>query len=198
VRCNQDGSGTISWSATGIATGPYSGPFTETGRVSFGPPPNSTDFGQLTSVEVTFHIDSALGDVDGRKFLAETSLQGAICGEITTISGSLFTAGHVFDVVRYVAIIKPVTGGSFVDQGTSFLQVVTTIPGTGAVDTTFGLVSELFTSELAVTQPVLPDAKEQCKETGFLIFGVFKNQGDCVSFLSTYGKNEPGKNQPKP
>ena len=31
---------------------------------------------------------------------------------------------------------------------------------------------------------------------GWQAFG-FKNQGDCVSFVATHGKNEPGKNNPK-
>jgi len=43
----------------------------------------------------------------------------------------------------------------------------------------------------------LPTTKEQCKNGGWRNFGTsFKNQGDCVSFVATNGKNEPGKNQP--
>ena len=37
----------------------------------------------------------------------------------------------------------------------------------------------------------LPEAQEQCKNGGWQTFGVFKNQGDCVSFLSTEGRNPP-------
>jgi hypothetical protein len=62
--------------------------------------------------------------------------------------------------------------------------------------TSTGLVSESFLSTLAAARPLLPDAKEQCKDKGFLIFGVFENQGDCVSFVTTNGKNEPGQNIP--
>jgi hypothetical protein len=41
----------------------------------------------------------------------------------------------------------------------------------------------------------LPGIKEECQGApGFESFGVFKNQGDCVSFISTEGKNEPGQN----
>ncbi len=47
--------------------------------------------------------------------------------------------------------------------------------------------------------PSLPTAKEQCKEEGFKVFTAgFKNQGDCVSFVATQGKNEPGKNMSSP
>jgi hypothetical protein len=37
----------------------------------------------------------------------------------------------------------------------------------------------------------LPISKEQCKNGGWQSFGIFKNQGDCVSFLATGGKNPP-------
>jgi hypothetical protein len=39
--------------------------------------------------------------------------------------------------------------------------------------------------------PSLPTSKEQCKKGGWRSFGVFKNQGDCVSFVATGGKNPP-------
>ena len=38
----------------------------------------------------------------------------------------------------------------------------------------------------------LPTSKEQCKKGGWRTFGVFKNQGDCVSFVATGGGNPPG------
>jgi hypothetical protein len=37
----------------------------------------------------------------------------------------------------------------------------------------------------------LPTSKDQCKHGGWRTFGVFKNQGDCVSFVATGGKNPP-------
>ena len=39
----------------------------------------------------------------------------------------------------------------------------------------------------------LPTAKDHCKHGGWQSFGVFKNQGDCVSFVATKGKNPPAK-----
>jgi hypothetical protein len=45
--------------------------------------------------------------------------------------------------------------------------------------------------------PAFPTTKQQCKKGGWKDFGLlFKNQGDCVSFVATGGKNEPGKNLP--
>ena len=42
-----------------------------------------------------------------------------------------------------------------------------------------------------ITSP-LPTASAQCKDGGWQAFGVFKNQGDCVSFVASKGKNQPG------
>jgi Thrombospondin type 3 repeat len=42
----------------------------------------------------------------------------------------------------------------------------------------------------------LPASDGDCKKGGWQAYGIFKNQGDCVSFVATHGKNEPGKNSP--
>jgi hypothetical protein len=46
---------------------------------------------------------------------------------------------------------------------------------------------------------LLPTTKEQCKNGGWRSFGsTFKNQGDCVSFVATNGRNQPSGSQPQP
>jgi hypothetical protein len=41
----------------------------------------------------------------------------------------------------------------------------------------------------------LPTDAAQCKKDGWKNYGTsFANQGDCVSYVTTHGKNEPGKN----
>jgi hypothetical protein len=52
------------------------------------------------------------------------------------------------------------------------------------------------TFDLELT-PAPPSSADQCKQGGWQTFGSFKNQGDCVSFVATGGKNEPGKNAKK-
>jgi len=37
-----------------------------------------------------------------------------------------------------------------------------------------------------------PTSADQCKKGGWQVFGIFKNEGDCVSFVATGGKNPPG------
>jgi hypothetical protein len=45
---------------------------------------------------------------------------------------------------------------------------------------------------LTGTQACLPATKQECKNGGWRDFGdTFKNQGDCVSFVATKGKNPP-------
>ncbi len=44
--------------------------------------------------------------------------------------------------------------------------------------------------------PPLPTAKPQCKKNGYVAFG-FKNQGDCVSFIATGGRNQPAPRSPQ-
>jgi hypothetical protein len=44
---------------------------------------------------------------------------------------------------------------------------------------------------VVVDAPPLPTSKDECKDGGWQSFGVFKNQGDCVSFVATGGKNQP-------
>lgn len=43
----------------------------------------------------------------------------------------------------------------------------------------------------ATLVPALPTAKADCKGGGWQTFGVFENQGDCVSYVATGGKNPP-------
>jgi hypothetical protein len=44
---------------------------------------------------------------------------------------------------------------------------------------------------LIVDAPPLPTSTDQCKNGGWRNFPGFKNQGDCVSFVATKGKNQP-------
>jgi hypothetical protein len=41
------------------------------------------------------------------------------------------------------------------------------------------------------TAPPRPTTKDQCTNGGWQSYGVFKNQGDCVSYVATGGTNQP-------
>ena len=76
-------------------------------------------------------------------------------------------------------------------------STVEAIPGSGCPQPEAGYVDVGFAGEVTVVDapphPPLPTSKEQCKKGGWQRFGVFKNQGDCVSFVATGGKNPPGR-----
>jgi hypothetical protein len=50
----------------------------------------------------------------------------------------------------------------------------------------------------SVGAPPPPTSKAQCEHGGWKNYPQFQNQGDCVAFVATAGKNEPGKNVPTP
>lgn len=79
------------------------------------------------------------------------------------------------DCVSYVA-----TGGRNQPSGSSTSTSTTTTATT---------VSTTTTTTTAVRN--LPTSKDQCKKGGWAGFGVFKNQGDCVSYVATGGTNPP-------
>jgi hypothetical protein len=56
----------------------------------------------------------------------------------------------------------------------------------------FALDFPVLSGDLVVVDaPPLPTTKDECKNGGWKTFGAFKNQGDCVSFVATGGKNPP-------
>ena len=69
--------------------------------------------------------------------------------------------------------------------------ITTTQPPVGAIVTPANsTIGDLNIS--ATLSPEMPTTKEDCKQGGLeSFFGAFKNQGDCVSWVATGGKNLP-------
>jgi hypothetical protein len=82
-----------------------------------------------------------------------------------------------------------------IDNGPAGTDVVEAIPvgqGIGCAQPQPSYVTFNFRGDIVVVDaPPLPTSKDQCKNGGWRAFGVFKNQGDCVSFVATKGKNPP-------
>lgn len=202
VNCSIEetqGTGTISYTATGDAVGPYPGTFTESGTFTLGDaPPDATLPVQrtITSFTAEFEIDSP---TTGTRITGTRSAENvpliAACYELgsSNLSGTtqvrIAVPGAGEDpMTTYEAKIETPTG-TFVDRGTSyvFLREISFSDG----ETSGELInfSEGYVSSLL--QPVpLGLTKEQCTGGGYEGYG-FKNQGDCVSFVQTEGKNEP-------
>lgn len=173
---NCDAVGDFSFTASGVATGPYSGTFTETGTGTI----SQIFFGPVTAFSASFTVLSPSGDVlvRGTKSLDPTVPNPSV--------GCLSppNVGIVFGIpTAYVAtIVTP--AGDYRDEGTSIIQTLFSDPSSTFLD-------ERFASTLP--QPVLlpPTNKDQCKNGGWRNYPQFKNEGDCVSFVATSGKSPP-------
>jgi hypothetical protein len=71
--CNADGTGTLNFSASGSAFGPYPGTFTETGTLTFGPRPGAGQLNTITSYSAQFDISGANGTVTGTKHIGNVT-----------------------------------------------------------------------------------------------------------------------------
>jgi hypothetical protein len=119
-----------------------------------------------------------------------------------SVSGNTAVIGFQGTRVFFVDPPEPVSGELWVtDNGPAAFP-----PGAPSLDTFAG--SERFPStsppdcsapappsdrvfgDIIVTA-ALPASKEQCKDDLWRDFGVFKNQGDCVGFVATGGRNAP-------
>ena len=168
--CNELGAGgSFRFSVSGTAAGPFPGTFTESGSFT------TSLSGHLLTFSSNFTIKDSAGTttVTGTKSLSTTGVSEAPCDFAgvggTEIDGSIYTT--------YRATIT----GAGQDIGNAKISFV---------DDAFGSVTPiLFFSESFGSTG---GAQKQCKHGGWKSFGtLFKNQGDCVSFFATGGKNPP-------
>lgn len=123
------------------------------------------------------------------------------------VTGTIDTQSPQSVTLEFFANTVPTPGGdpSGYGEGATFLG-----DATPAADGTFSvalpsvapgtLISATATdaagntSEFAKDIPAitLPTSADQCKNGGWQAYGIFKNQGDCVSYVATKGKNPPG------
>ena len=105
-----DQSGSFTFQASGTATGPYAGTFTETGTATLSAPggfPGGGIARLVTSLDVSFDIDSPAGHVTGTKtLLAGASPPIAVCQEFGGGDHLYFALQYV----QYFATIHTATG----------------------------------------------------------------------------------------
>jgi hypothetical protein len=160
--------GSFKFSVSGSATGPFPGTFKESGSFTTSPS------GVVNGFSSTFTITSAAGPVTGSKLLAGSD-GIATCSQ----SGSRMFVSTSAIPTAYTATIN----GAQRNTGTATVSLA------GLLGVSVGLTfSESFTSPGVVQLTI----KEQCKNGGWQSFG-FKNQGGCVSFVATGGKNPPSE-----
>jgi hypothetical protein len=105
----------------------------------------------------------------------------------------------------FVGAIAPLNAdGSFTfDYVASPGQALPATIGVYTIDTFGNPQTLLYSTTVAASTPCsdqsslggahssLPTVKAQCQKSGWRQFGVFKNEGDCVSFVATGGRNKP-------
>ena len=132
-------------------------------------------------------------------------------GQVTaTTGGSIFFSGPVtcLNVQGNIALLKlQSTQGAFIglvsmritdNSGSTTPDLIQSTAGSGvsnecaSPEPSYILPSIVTSGAIVVTDtPPLPTSTDQCKNGGWQTYGVFKNQGDCVSFVATKGKNQP-------
>ncbi len=155
--CNPDGTSTVYFDASGTATGPYTGTFTETGTATIGPqaftdpPINSSFTGPVVTFDAIFTITSGTTQITGTKTLALVNGSQAI--------GDCFTHDlvHAVDVialdsVSYQAAIA--TGdATYSDHGRNPRVFVQHLENPVPQVVSQGFFED-FLSDLTVTEPL--------------------------------------------
>ena len=216
--CDPTGESTFEFSSSGPASGPYPGTYTEQGTAKIGPQdgpdrgflpdPTVPGFnlvssrgfatGPVVSIQAQFHISSPAGDITGTKTTNASTADGTgVCQDV--VNGLFPEVGYVGNgfirdmstTVDYDATIHT-PSGEYRDTGSSFLlgQELIALRNAGG-GSLGGQFLETFTSGLATPTPLLPTSGDDCMKNGWRRYGVFKNQGDCVSYVATDGKNPP-------
>jgi hypothetical protein len=152
---------TPNFSLSGTASGPYPGSFMESGTWA----PLDSSF------TTTFTITSGTTTITGAKTFSRGTpgLSGFFdCGADPT---TMDVSG-----IPYTATIQT-PNGSFHDEGVSTVFITITASGVATL-------TESFISSLTEPVPTAPTSKDQCKNGGWKAFPQFKNQGQCVRFVS--------------
>ncbi|MFP5319319.1 MAG: hypothetical protein ACLGI2_13640 [Acidimicrobiia bacterium] len=185
--CDEEG-GTAVATATGAATGPYPGTFSEQLTVTLGPA-DPSGLREIVDIQARFTIDSPVGQVEGTKSFDRTVVpeqfdtMEASCLED---SGSWYTHSiyAITPQLRYSALITA-ADGTFADFGTAtlFYSTFYVREGPQAGQTVDGF-EQRFRSDGVAPVVALPTDVDQCRDGGWARFG-FRNQGECVRYVVT-------------
>jgi hypothetical protein len=156
VTCNAD-SGTITFSAAGVATGPYAGSFTETGTAAVVAQVRQP----VLAFDASFSIDSPTGRVEGTKHEIAPASSDGFCANLGPFEGPTLPfadAAFFVPAIAYEATIHT-AAGSFTDSGGSFVHLAGCEP---VADPPFAcpskLLYEIFDSNQPSPIPVGPAA----------------------------------------
>ena len=137
------------------------------------------------------------GGLAGGEYLLETNTS-TVYPTTTTVTfgqgpfvfnGSAFTATAtvlVGSIVQAGAVTTITYSGDCVHQGINTCTATAIYAGDATHQPSQGVAT------ITILPPPFPTSADQCKKGGWSTYGIFRNQGDCVSFVATKGKNPPG------
>jgi hypothetical protein len=183
--CDPVAGGLASFTWSGQAAGPYNGTFTTTGSYTLVPSSTSSTGLTVASFAATFTITADNATVHGTLNATYPPLTSGAVWPPTGPMQWLYPtceSGALDIETSYTATISVPGGGDWQDAGLANVWTVSAFPKV-YFDT--GLPSP------TPAPPALPSDKSQCTSNRWKAFSLFKNQGDCVSYVATHGKNAP-------
>jgi hypothetical protein len=190
---------------TGFALAAALVPGSAVGQVPTGDSVVGSGHVQLTSFTVSIQAgpngESPTGSLSVSGFLSFTATPTCLNVSGRAAVGGFQIAGGFLVFQGFLASVVdngPPVNGQPVDTVvySGLLRTApTTCPAPGAPpppELLSTLGGPLTSGDLTVTDaPSLPTSTSQCKKGGWRNFGVFRNEGDCVSFVATDGRNPP-------
>jgi len=92
-------------------------------------------------------------------------------------------------VTKTIAASQSSGAETFTLTGSGITSV--TITPTGGCSTFWDFLIDKVQFDVVEAEPAVPTEKAECKNGGWETYDIFKNQGDCVSYVATDGRNEP-------
>lgn len=213
ANCDATGTSSFTFATSGIAGGPYPGTFTETGSVQIGPqtgtPSQFAGFefntGPVLTLTTQFTIVSGDTQITGTKRLVSDPLSEGGCIDFTgrdlaqgpfTYLATEGTYRRAGAFLLYEATITSPSGATSVsgDAALSINELRAVEPSTGRSVGGFEFNETYLTSEpVPPPPPDRPGTTDECKDDEWKRYHApaFTNQGDCVSFVATEGRNPP-------
>jgi hypothetical protein len=117
------------------------------------------------------------------------------CGRFDLLVDGVVVATHTFGFCPFYLLsdgpaqLTLTATGLALSPGSHEIRIQVTRPFFTAPDLFDSDVLQ-FVDNVSLTQ-ILPTSKDQCMSGGWQSYVVFKNQGDCVSFVATGGQNQP-------
>jgi hypothetical protein len=145
--------------------------------------------GSGTSVTCPITIDARSGP-SGEAPSGQVNCESFFSGPVSCLNVQGNVALLTVEGTAFGTIAMRIT-----DNGVDTFDSVEAIPGSGCAQPQAGYANFLFFEGDIVVRDAQPQptSKDQCKNGGWKTYGVFKNQGDCVSFVATGGTNPPSK-----